>query len=181
MSLSRIVCICVLSSALVGNAEAQQNQNPVPILGSMIHQFQTGTPNPAQYGPQLWQLLTMQTQGTGVYWQLRNLGPVGNIIVNGRLDLPQGTLYSMTALHVAGRSDWRIGINRFTNVIEYADSAIGQNQPFPLPSTHPTGPIPVPGPIPGSGPNPVPNPGPGGTTPTGPSTSDACAQFPDLC
>lgn len=166
-------------------ARAQQQRDPVPVLHGMILQFQTGTPNPNWYSPQLWHLLAMQTSNTGVYLPLQHAGPVSNIVVNAWIELPVGRIYSMTAFHMNGRSDWRIGINKFTDRIEYADLVFGQNQPLPLPSTNPinsqpypqpppTGPVPYPG-TPQPGPN---TPGP--TTPN-PGTSEACQLYPDLC
>lgn len=173
--LSSIACGCALFFTSVRDTEAQQQRDPVPVLASMIYQFQDGTPLQNWYSPQLWEMFRMQTQGTGIYWPLRNLGPVNNIVVNSRLDLPVGALYSMTAFHAGGRSDWRIGINSYTDRIEYADTALGQAGPYTLPSAQPT--TPDPGPASPTNPDPTPP-----ITPDPPSaTSEACKQFPDLC
>ena len=183
-----IFCLALIAPQKV--AYAQQQRDPVPVLNGMIFQFQTGTPMQNWYSPQLWQLIAIQTNNTGIYYPLQQFGAVSNIVVNGWIELPVGRIYSMTAFHMNGRSDWRIGINKFTDRVEYADIAFGQNQPYPLPSTTPinTQPFPQPGPT-----GPVPYPGtpqpgpttPGPTTPgptqPDPGTSEACKLYPDLC
>lgn len=169
---------CLLAPLLflvfVASPKAQE-RDPTPILGSVIFQFQNGRPIPGWYNPQLWQLFTMQTNGTYVYPHLQMIGPVQRIQINEVLRLPVGSLYSMTAFHASGRSDWRIGINKYSDQIEYADLSVNQG-PYQLPRIGPVpNPTPNPNPYPNPDPNPDPNPNPN------PDPSPACQQFPDLC
>jgi len=147
----------VASSLLFATAMAQVD--PRQALAGTIVQLQTGTPNPAWYGPQLWQTIAMQTNNTGVYPQLVNLGAVTNIVITQHQVLPGGNLYSMTATHQWGTSTWLFGIGNNPLRTEYASfnvSSLSQlPQPQPLPTAPPSGP-----------------PGP---------QSDSCKKFPNLC
>ena len=178
--------------------EARAQADPRVVLNGMIVQLQTGTPNPQWYSPEVWQLFAYQTQNSGVYPVLRQLGAVQSVAVVAEQQLPVGGLYSMTALHTGGRSDWRIGINTYTNRVEYVDFAVGQNQPYPLPDMSP---IPAAGPSSKPGSKPKVDPDSGKDNPgkdkradaddkddrsadaggDDPRTSDACKQFPNLC
>lgn len=154
---------------------AQAQADPRQILAAVILQLQTGAPNPNWYGPQLWQMIAIQTNNTGVYAPLLQLGQVTNIVVNGQTQLPAGPMFSMVAQHQGGVSTWLLGISLYTNRIEYANFNVGSAVPLQLP--------PQPVPLPQS---PVPQPG---TPPTPPSTppptshgpSEACQKFPNLC
>lgn len=149
--------------------EAQAQVDPRAILWEVIRQLQTGNPNPTWYGPQLWQVIAMQTGNSGIYPQLAQLGVVSTIDITQQQQLPQGVIYSMTAHHQGGTSSWNFGINTFTNRIEYANFNIGQ--PLPLPSVpgNPQPPNPT-TPLDPSDPKPAPGPG-----------SSSCQKFPDLC
>jgi hypothetical protein len=163
---------CLLLAPTTRTASAQAD--PRQILAAVIQQLQTGTPNPTWYGPQLWQTIAIQTNNSGVYLPLVQLGLVTNVVVNGQTQLPAGPLYSMTAQHQGGVSTWLLGISIYTNRIEYANFNIGAvpqqlpPQPVPLPQTS--------APTPGSAPNPPTNPPPAAS-----STSEACRKFPNLC
>lgn len=156
----------VLSSATAFRANAQID--PSAILGSVIQQLQTGTPNPAWYGMQLWQAIRIQTNNTGVYPQLIQLGPVTGINVVQQIPLPFGAAYAMTVQHQNGLSSWQMAISLQSNKIEYLTMNPGSPTPQPLPSPSPS---PPPAPGPGPAPNPV----------SGPSPSPACQKFPNLC
>src|SRR3954468_193926 len=117
------VLICLLQTPTTRTASAQAD--PRQILAAVIQQMQTGTPNPTWYGVQLWQTIAMQTNNSGVYMQLVQLGPVTNIVVNGQTHLPGGPLSSMVAQHQGGVSTWLLGISLYTNRIEYANFNIG--------------------------------------------------------
>src|SRR5580704_3951060 len=91
------VLICLLLAPTTRTASAQAD--PRQILAAVIQQVQTGTPNPTWYGAQLWQTIAIQTNNSGVYVQLAQLGPVTNVVVNGQTQLPAGPVYSMVAQH----------------------------------------------------------------------------------
>lgn len=164
--------ICLLQAPTARTASAQAD--PRQILAAVIQQLQTGTPNPTWYGVQLWQTIAIQTNNTGVYMQLVQLGPVTNVVVNGQTQLPAGPVYSMVAQHQGGVSTWLLGISLYTNRIEYANFNIGAvpqqlpPQPAPLPQTS--------APTPGTTPDPPTNPAPAAS-----SASEACRKFPNLC
>lgn len=147
---------------------ASAQGDPRQVLAGMIAQVQTGTLNPQWYGQQLWQMIALQTGGSGIYPPLAQLGPVQNVVVTQQQQLPQGWLFAMTAQHSYGQSTWLMGISSITNRIEYANFNVGSSAtPFPLPT-------PSPSPNPQPNPAPVPAPSPG-------SDSEACQKFPNLC
>jgi len=154
---------------------AAAQADPRQILAAVVQQLQTGTPNPYWYGPQLWQTIAMQTNNSGVYFPLVQLGPVTNVVVSGQVQLPAGPLYSLVAQHQNGVSTWQLGISLYSNRIEYANFNVGSSVPQPLPSQ----PVPIPtsgAPQPGTAPNPPPNPPPAAS-----ASSEACKKFPNLC
>ncbi|MBR1325697.1 hypothetical protein [Bradyrhizobium ottawaense] len=167
-----VVLACLLQVPVTRTASAQAD--PRQILTAVIQQLQTGTPNPTWYGPQLWQTIAMQTNNSGVYMPLVQLGQVTNVVLSGQTQLPAGPVYSMVAQHQQGVSTWLLGISLYTNRIEYANFNIGSTpqqlpaQPVPLPQTA--------APTPGSVPNPPANPPPQTS-----GTSEACKRFPNLC
>ncbi|MGX1317492.1 hypothetical protein AB7M17_000945 [Bradyrhizobium sp. USDA 377] len=164
---------CLLQAPVTRTASAQAD--PRQILGAVILQLQTGTPNPTWYGPQLWQTIAMQTGNSGVYPQLVQLGQVTNVVVSGQTQLPAGPVYSMVAQHQQGYSTWLLGISLYTNRIEYANFNLGSSTPQSLPAQ----PVPLPqtsAPTPGSAPNPPTNP-----PPPVDRASEACRKFPNLC
>jgi len=166
------VLICPLLASTTRKASAQAD--PRQILAAVIQQLQTGTPNPTWYGVQLWQTIAIQTNNSGVYMQLAQLGQVTNVVVNGQTQLPAGPVYSLVAQHQGGVSTWLLGISLYTNRIEYANFNIGA-----VPQQLPPPPVPLPqtsAPTPGSAPNPPTN-----SPPEASSTSEACRKFPNLC
>ncbi len=164
--------ICLFQAPMTTRVEAQAD--PRQILAAVILQVQTGTPNPNWYGPQLWQTIAMQTNNSGVYPVLVQLGPVTNVVLNGQTQLPAGPVYSLVAQHQNGVSTWLLGISLYTNRIEYANFNIGSApqqlppQPVQLPQSQT--------PFPGTAPNPPSNPPPAAS-----SASEACRKFPNLC
>ncbi|UPJ63083.1 hypothetical protein [Bradyrhizobium sp. 191] len=170
--LTAAVLACLLQMSVTRTASAQAD--PRQILAAVIQQLQTGTPNPAWYGPQLWQTIAMQTGNSGIYPQLVQLGQVTNIVLNGQSQLPAGPVYSLAAQHQQGVSTWLLGISLYTNRIEYANFNIGS-----APQQLPAQPLPIPqtgAPTPGSVPNP-----PSSAPPQTSGTSEACRRFPNLC
>jgi hypothetical protein len=156
-----------LTCTLIIHVGATAQVDPKQVLAGMIHQLQTGTPNPSWYGIELWQIIAIQTGNTGYYQPLAQLGPAQNIGVVQQLQLPVGSLYAMTVQHQHGQSAWILGLSSMSNRIEYAYFEVGQHaqqSPFPLPT-----PAPYP-------------PADSRTSPTPPNdTSDACKKFPNLC
>lgn len=151
--------------------------DPRQVLAAMIYQVSTGTVNPDWYSPQLYQTIAIQTNNSGVYPGLRQLGTVQNVVSNQWLPLPGGVVYSMTAQHQFGVSFWEFGIGTFTNRIEYANFRIGSTGgPMQLPgqpsSEEPT----VPTPSVGQPPNQQ-QPKPTATK----DQTAACRKFPSLC
>lgn len=169
--------ILIIVAVFGGTQESKAQVYPQQILGAVIQQLQTGTPNPGWYGGQLWMMIANQTNNSGMYVPLAQLGPVQNISLLNQVQLPSGPLYSLSAQHSGGISTWTIGISVYTNRIEYANFNINGSQP-PLPpppiTTTPIATAPVS--MPGTTPTP-----PVGPPPTASPTSDACKKFPTLC
>jgi len=138
--------------------------DPRPIIASMINQLQTGQLNQSWYSPALWQTIAQQTNGTGVYPQLQQLGPVQQIEIQASQGFPLGNMFKLNVKHQNGSSEWIIGIGNFTNQIDYANfNIVGSNTPS-LPTL----------------PNPTPTPTPTPPTPSTPDTN-SCQLYPDLC
>jgi len=168
------VSATITALALVAVASTVHAQSdPREILRGVITQAQTGRPNPNWYGAELWQLIAYQTNYSGFYPQLAQLGTVRDVTVTEQLPLPTGAIYAMTARHAKGTSYWEIGISTLTNRIEYASfRAEAGTAPAPLPLPAPDEEDVV------RRPRPVPEPTSGGKTA---SSGDACRKFPNLC
>lgn len=137
--------------------------DPRNVLASVIYQLQTGTLMQNWYGPNQWQAMYQQTNGSGIYPQLRMLGPVQQVTLLESQGFPQGNVFKLRANHQAGTSDWVLGIGNFSNQIDYAFFNIG-NTGNPLPPL----------------PNPTPTPTDKPPTPSTPD-ADSCQLYPDLC
>jgi hypothetical protein len=171
-----IIRLCVVfllaGAALFSPANAQIS--PQQILAGVILQLQTGTPNPNWYGGQLWMTIASQTNNSGLYQPLAQLGPVQNIQIVNQVQMPVGPVYSMIAQHQGGTSTWTLGLSNYTNRIEYANFNInGPQSPLPPPPISVTS---TPPPTPGGSPSP-----PAGPPPTANPSSPACQKFPNLC
>lgn len=149
-------------AAFAGVRPAAAQADPREVLRSVIQQLQTGTPNPLWYGQDLWMTIALQTNNTGVYPQLRQLGPVRKVQIDQQLPLFIGTVYGMTATHQNGKSTWELGISGLSNRIEYAKFVISQAEAFDDDDE------------PASQPKPQPKPSPA-------EQSEACKKFPNLC
>jgi hypothetical protein len=148
--------------------------DPREILRGVIAQAQTGTPNPNWYGAELWQTIAYQTNFTGFYPQLAQLGAVRDVTITQQLPLPIGAMYAMTARHAKGTSYWEIGISTLTNRIEYASfRAEAGTAPPPLPRLDDDDDEEV------RRPRRTPEPTTSGKTAS--STTEACRKFPNLC
>ena len=138
--------------------------DPRPILTSMINQLQTGQLNQSWYSPTLRQAIAQQTNGTGVYPQLQQLGAVRQVVIQSSQGFPQGNLFKLNVQHQNGSSEWIIGIGNFSNQIDFANFNIIGSNTSPLPSL----------------PNPTPTPTPTPQTPTTPD-ANSCQLYPDMC
>lgn len=166
--------ITILALAVAATTVHAQS-DPREILRGVITQAQTGRPNPGWYGAELWQTIAYQTNYSGFYPQLAQLGVVRDVTITTQLPLPTGAIYAMTARHAKGTSYWEIGISTITNRIEYASfrTEVG-NTPAPLPMPAPDDDDRRPRDDDRRS-RPAPEP-----TKTA-STSDACRKFPNLC
>lgn len=138
--------------------------DPRPILASMINQLQTGQLNQSWYSPTLWQTIAQQTNGTGIYPQLQQLGAVQQVVIQSSQGFPQGSVFKLNVQHQNGASEWIIGLGNFSNQIDFANFNILGSNKTPLPSL----------------PNPTPTPTPNPQTPTTPDTN-SCQLYPDMC
>jgi len=153
----------------LGLATAAQAQiNPTQVLMIAATSAQTG--NLSVFGAQLQQVILMQTNGTGRYAPLVQLGPVTNAVVFASQPLPYGMVIQGRVFHQNGISDWTIGVLYSTNRIENAQfNFMPGSFPAPNPGPSPSGPAP-------SAPGPTPT-----TSPPPSSTSDGCQKYPTLC
>ena len=179
--LRRVLFVLAVLVELSLAPAARAQADPTAVLAGMIQQLQMGMPNAAWYGPELWRAMAIATNNTGRYPQLAQLGPVQNIVIDQRQQLPQGWLYAMTVQHVNGQSTWQMGINTYMNRIEYADfRAVPAPARFPVPNPHPNPYPDATSPKPVNPANPDPTPDRSSTVPPG-SSDEACKKFPNLC
>ena len=77
---------------------------PEPLLGSLIAAFQNCGPPPAfqVLGPSIFQTIWMQTNGSGCYAAVQQLGQLRQIEVLQRGQLPAGPVYLMRSRYVNG-------------------------------------------------------------------------------
>jgi hypothetical protein len=167
----------VISAGTLMPAWGQQ-LDPRQVVQNVILQLQTGSLNPSWYGLQLWQTIALQTNNTGIYPQLVQLGPVVSAQVTQQIQLPTGALYAISVQHANGVSLWQLGISTLTNRIEYAHI-----DPLPGLSIAAGAAPPSPPPLPSTTPSGTATPAPSGTSPPGTAdpTSEACKKFPNLC
>ena len=164
--------ILILASIALNNgsyAQFQNNFEPRQVLSQVISAFQNGGPPQVYtwFGPQLYQTVYMQTNGSGFYPPLRQLGPVTGMQVTGQQQLPAGPVYAIRARHQSGQStDWYIGFGQFTNKIEYLNFQF-VNQGQPVPDIN-------------KGPDPD-NSGGGAEPPTPTPGGDGCDLYPAMC
>lgn len=168
-----VYLVVALWSSLVTPGRAQPD--PRPILGQMISAFQNCGP-PQVYQmlvPQLFQLIAAQTGGQGCYPAIRAAGPVKNMQLIGQQMFPVGPVYLIRVQHPTVAVDWFMGINQFTNQIQFLSF---QPAGAVMPSIA-TGPTPTGGGgVPQS--NPVPSTPP--STPTPPTVTN-CNLYPGMC
>jgi hypothetical protein len=204
-------CALLFIAALAVCQSAAAQFMPDRVLAAVIRGFQTGQVNQSWFGQQLLQTIYQQTNGTFVYANLVQLGPVQTIQVVGEQPVPQGVIYNMRVFHANGSTEWQMGISRISQRIEYlavsvTGSAPPRTAPVPAPTPPPTpaprppvtsepqlkplprpsqpGPQPrtqPPSPPPAAGP-PTPMPTPSATPPGGGTGgSEACKLYPNLC
>jgi hypothetical protein len=166
--LRRYVRSAMLSLAVLLVPVAAFSQNEERNMASIITNLQTGGMNWNRFYPGVRQIIIMQTNGSGVYMQLRQLGLLQNVLLTGGWRLPAGFYYTFRARFQGGEVDWQIASDNAGNILALAFGAADQ-----MPTT-PNGTAP-----PSPNPAPITNAGTGPAAPA--SASEACSMFPDLC
>lgn len=169
VSIHRLTIALLFSLLLIYPAHSQND--PRQILRDIIAQLQIGKPNPRWYSPELWQIIRVQTQDTGIYYQLVQLGKVKSVRIVQQLTMPAGPLYAMQVEHQNGQSSWQLGISNISKRIEYANFSVGSGLEIPDPTVGTE-------PIEDSEPTQKPTSDP---KPPEPDDSEACKMFPNLC
>ena len=179
--LKKFLLLLPLLAASVARAQG----GPTGAMAQIIVGLQTGNMNWGRFYPNVKQVIAQQTQGTGRYIQLAQLGPVQNIVLVGGIQLPLGWIYNFRSFFPGGAVDWQVASDNAGNVLQLAFQPAIVSVPRTLPV------IQQPAPDDGSdgsdtpAPTPRPKPAPvgtGGTTVVTASTKgEACSLFPDLC
>jgi hypothetical protein len=151
------------------------SQNPAAAtMATIINNLQHGGMNWSKFYPGIYGVIYAQTNGTGVYPQLAQLGPILNVVQLSGFQLPQGYFYYFRSFFGAGSVDWQIAADYGGNVLQLAFEPSGQSyQPSALPASTqpPAAPDPTPAPV-----------KTGGARPVSPTTKDeACKLYPTLC
>lgn len=144
-----------------------QGADPRQVLGMLISAFQNcGPPDAYQWlGPQLYQTVYMQTNGSGCYGAIRQAGPITSMQIMSQQQFPAGPIYQIRVMHTGAVADWFIGISQFTGRVEYLNyQAAQQGTPAPDIRT---------GPAPDGGPSPAPGPDA--------DSDDGCSLYPSMC
>jgi len=171
-----------LAIGSVTAAPAQVEPDPKQTLLTLTAAFQVGGPQPAfqWFSPSVFQLVYLQTGGSGRYPAIAQLGAATGAQVYGRQEFPVGPVFAVRVQHQVGAVDWYIGFNRVTNQIEYISSQMATGGPPqiaapPIPTNNPPQvqtPAAAPAQTPAAGPRP---PAPGGPQ------SEACKLYPAMC
>jgi hypothetical protein len=151
-----------------------QSQNPSTTMANVINNLQRGGMNWSKFYPGVYNVIYAQTNGSGVYPQLTQLGPILSVVQLSGFQLPQGYFYYFRSFFGAGSVDWQIAADNGGNILQLAFEPSGQSYEPPSPpiSSHPA---------PTSAPTPAPV-DTGGTPPVSPTTQDdACKLYPSLC
>jgi hypothetical protein len=153
----------ILFPACASSQTAEQN------MSTIIMKLQVGGMNWNRFYPDVKQVISQQTNGTGIYLQLRQLGRLQNVLLTGGWRLPAGFYYTFRSRFEGGTVDWQVASDNAGNILALSFGAAYQ-MPVTKPSA-PTTPAAKPALIDQSGTDPV--------SPT--SKSEACSMFPDLC
>ena len=142
-------------------------------MATIISGLQTGQMNWNRFYPPLKQVIAMQTNSTGVYLGLRQLGPVRNVVLLGGWRLPNGFYYYFRSFFDSGAVDWEVASDQAGNIAGLSFYPASSNS---VPNT---------GATPDGKKQPDPTPAPvdtGGSEPKGAQTKDeACQKYPGLC
>jgi len=187
-------CIGGLAVAmfLMWSAIAGAETNPRALIYELIDQLQTGQQRPIDIAPAMRKVIADQTGNSGVYQSLARLGIVTYVRIETTTPMRRGTLYTVTATHDKGVSNWQVGIAADTQRIEYLEFKVAkssvpaeptarppQTEAKPLAPRGDTGPAPALRTSPQPAPQPPQQPAPRVATPA--ETSAACQKFPNLC
>ncbi len=179
-------CIGGLAVAmfLMWSAIAGAETNPRALIYELIDQLQTGQPRPIDIAPAMRKVIADQTGNSGVYQSLARLGIVTYVRIETTTPMRRGTLYTVTATHDKGVSNWQVGIATDTQRIEYLEFKVAKSTApaestarTPQATTKPAAPRADASPTPAI--QPAPQPAPRTATPA--ETSAACQKFPNLC
>ncbi|WFU89007.1 hypothetical protein QA644_08180 [Rhizobium sp. CC1099] len=144
---------------------AQMPCNPQPAV-NLITDMQNGTVKYQFVSPFVYQTLMAQSNGSGFFPQLAQLGPIANVVPIGRQPLPYGLVCGFQVQFVSGaQMVWQIA--EAFNQIQGINFNTVQAGPTP---TRPTG-----------GTTPPPINRPTSTDPVPNDPSEGCRLYPTLC
>ena len=112
-----------------GNAQSPDSIEPRQLLRSIISGWQSGSDVSSFLSPQMLAVVKQQTQDTGVYKEIQELGTVDKIEIASQQQLPKGTIYLMRAEHQNGYTAWLVGIGSASGRADYITFAVGSNPP----------------------------------------------------
>lgn len=156
---------------LVPTAAVAQPFDPRPTLNTLISAFQNCGPA-ATYqslAPELWQVIYMQTGGSGCYAQIQAAGQVQDMQIVDSRQFPVGPVYAVRVSYASGTADWFIGFNQLTGRVQYLTFQPAQGS-GPAPTVE-SGPRPT-----ADGPS---TPPPSRPTPN--NDGDGCDLYPVMC
>ena len=100
-------------------------------MAQIINALQTGSENWARYSPQLQQVIAMQTNGTGIYLGLAQLGAPTGIHMQKVIPLPSGFYFIFRSDFNAGSLDWQVVADLASNLwgLQFQPANIQPNSP----------------------------------------------------
>jgi hypothetical protein len=162
------IAIASYPSAALAPSTPFTTTDPREIIRTADQNLQNG--NIGVFGGQLQLVIMSQTNNTGKYQPLIDLGAISDIAIGGVQQVPNGIIVQGRAFHKEGYADWTLGYSTVTRLIEF-----GNFNPYSKTWN---------GGVPGTASAPAPTTTTGGPTttdPVPPSQDDACKKYPSLC
>ena len=122
----------LLASISFGSFQAAAQISPQEqAMGQIINALQTGTENWGRYSPQLQLVIAQQTNRTGVYVGLAQLGAPTSIHMQTIIPLPAGYYYIFRTDFRAGSLDWQVVTDLAGNLwgLQFQPTAVQSKQP----------------------------------------------------
>lgn len=138
-SISYVVPINLASNLIANAGLADYKRSPCAddyrdIAVKFVQDAANGKPDKALIADQLWDIIQAQTNGTGKYQVLNDLGAMSGLDVLNQNHFPQGSTFTIKTTHANGSMVWGVAYNRLQGKIDWANSNPQVEKPAPNPT-----------------------------------------------